>query len=192
LGADGVGEFAFQLPHPIAALPQLYMPAVLLQRLINRRRTVGVGRVNYPIGDQPQVFGSQLLGVFDQLLLNSSRLLRVKVGSGEFLHGPGHNLHLLGRDRTSALGSSRGSTGSIASFDGDPRAERCRCSYSGGGFGWESCSLRVSNMVRLEKQYSVARSVACASAIKAWSINGSRFRKVSNRFQKLIFSAALR
>jgi hypothetical protein len=67
-------------------------------------------------------------------------------------------------------------------------AARARAAASAG----ESCSLRVSNMVRLEKQYSVARSVACASAIKARSINGSRFRKVSNRFQKLIFSAALR
>ena len=107
LSADGVGEFAFQLPHTIAALPQLQMPAVVLHLLIDRCRAVWVDRSHYPIGDQSQVFGSQLLGVFDQLLLNSRHRIRVQVGPAEFLHGPCHNLHLLSAHLASALRGSQ-------------------------------------------------------------------------------------
>jgi hypothetical protein len=74
LGTDGVGEFAPQLPHPIPALPQLQMPPVLLQLLIDWGWALGADRVDYPICNESQVFGAQLLGVFDQLLLRSRHL----------------------------------------------------------------------------------------------------------------------
>ena len=55
LRADRIGESAVQLPHAIAALPQLHMPPVLLQLIIDRLRTIGVGSVDYPGGQQPQI-----------------------------------------------------------------------------------------------------------------------------------------
>jgi hypothetical protein len=36
-------------------------------------------------------------------LLRGVNILGVEVGAGEFLHGPFHNLHLLGRHSTFAL-----------------------------------------------------------------------------------------
>ena len=58
LRTDSVGELAFQLPHAVAALPQLQMPPVLLQLIIDQFRTVGVDRVNYSICDESHVFGA--------------------------------------------------------------------------------------------------------------------------------------
>ena len=71
LGTDGVGESACQMPHAVAALLQLQIPAVLLQLIIDRvpgrrgrqqlttawanRRSSGGAKIG-------GVFGEQLLG----------------------------------------------------------------------------------------------------------------------------------
>jgi hypothetical protein len=65
LGTDGVGEFALQLPHPIPPLPQLQMPAVLLQLLIDWPRAVRVDCIDDACRDLLQVFGAMELSVCD-------------------------------------------------------------------------------------------------------------------------------
>ena len=46
LGTDGVGESAGEMPHAVAALLQLQIPAVLLQLIIDGLRPVGVGSID--------------------------------------------------------------------------------------------------------------------------------------------------
>ncbi len=170
------------------------MSAVLLQLLIDRFGTVWVDNIHYSIGDQSQVFGCQLLGVFDQLLLCSRHSNGIQVGPVEFLHGPCHHLHLLSAHQASALRRSQmrqhrpTASPSVETRRASAAAARIRAAASAG----ESCSLRVNSICRLEKQYSPARSHVSASAIKAWSMIGSRFRLDSKRCQKLIFPAVLR
>jgi hypothetical protein len=96
--------------------------AVLLHLIIDRFRTVRVDHINYPIRDEPQILGPLLLGVFGQLLLGSRNLIRVQVGTGEFLHGPFHHPHMLDRHRIFTLCSSQ------ISPTGAPRIRRSgRC-----------------------------------------------------------------
>ena len=47
LGADGGGEFACQVPHAVAALLQLQIPAVLLQLVINGCRAVRISSIHH-------------------------------------------------------------------------------------------------------------------------------------------------
>ena len=62
LGADGVAEFALQVPHAVAALFQLEMAAVLLQLVIDGFGPVGVGSVDDAEGVAAQLRGPQHWG----------------------------------------------------------------------------------------------------------------------------------
>jgi hypothetical protein len=63
------------VPHAVAALLQLYIPAVVLELIIDRLRSVGVGSIDDSMGEPPQLgcpqdrcmVGEQLLGLINIL-----------------------------------------------------------------------------------------------------------------------------
>jgi hypothetical protein len=95
LGTDGVGESACEVPHAVAALLQLQIPPVLLQSIIDRLGTVGVGGVDDCMGEPAQLRRRQDDGVFGEQLLGSINILGLHVRPGEFVHGPLHNRDFL-------------------------------------------------------------------------------------------------
>jgi hypothetical protein len=103
LGTDGVGESALQPPHAVAALFQLQVATVLLVLVIDRFGSVGVGRIDDFEREPPQLRRTQDRPMVGEQLLGGVHSLGVQTGTGELVHGPLDNRHLLGRHSTIAL-----------------------------------------------------------------------------------------
>ena len=79
MGTDGVGESACEVPHAVAALLQLQIPPVLLQSIIDRLGTVGVGGIDDCMGEPAQLRRRQDHGMFGEQLLSGLDRFRVEV-----------------------------------------------------------------------------------------------------------------
>ena len=60
LGADGGGEPAFQMPRAVAALFEFEVAPVVLQRVVDGFGAVGVGGVDYGVGEPPQLLAARI------------------------------------------------------------------------------------------------------------------------------------
>ena len=103
LGTHGVGEFAVELPHAVAALFQLQTPPVLLQLVIKGFGSVRIGGIDHTVGVAAQLHWPQHGCIVGEQLLRSVHIFRVQPGAGEFVHGPFHNLYFLRCHHTGAL-----------------------------------------------------------------------------------------